>query len=486
MSLTGALSNALSGLTANSRAAALVASNIANATTESYGRRSLDLSSRSAGTSGGVAIDGVRRNVDTAVLSDRRLSDAQSGFADNMQSFASGLETLLGASDEAGSLTGFYSAFENALLSAASDPSSDQRLASVALAAEDLTGKLNRISDEIQQYRTAADRGIAADVEALNTALDRVKALNTAISGSLVRDGDPSALMDERQRVIDEVSAILPLRSVARENGAVALYAASGTVLLDPTIHGEPVTIGFTPQDPVTAHMTLGNGLLSGVQIGGVAIDSSNDGPLGGGRLGAQLQIRDTVAVDMQAVLDGIARDLIERFASGGPDTTLAAGDPGLFTDGGAAFDAADETGLAGRISLNALVSPDGNGVWRLRDGLGAASRGDVGDARLLQAHSGALDALQLPGSASLGSGTSSFSQHVADFHSAIAAARVRADGEQSFSSAQNTALKELELSKGVDIDAELQDLLRIEQHYAANARVISTVDELMQTLLNM
>ena len=47
-------------------------------------------------------------------------------------------------------------------------------------------------------------------------------------------------------------------------------------------------------------------------------------------------------------------------------------------------------------------------------------------------------------------------------------------------------ALKELELSAGVDTDAELQELLRIEQHYAANARVITTVDELMQTLLSI
>lgn len=74
----------------------------------------------------------------------------------------------------------------------------------------------------------------------------------------------------------------------------------------------------------------------------------------------------------------------------------------------------------------------------------------------------------------------------VADLVSAVSAARVRADGEQSFSSAQNTALKELELSKGVDTDAELQDLLLLEQQYAANARVVSTVDDLMQTLLNI
>lgn len=285
--------------------------------------------------------------------------------------------------------------------------------------------------------------------------------------------------------MIDEVSEIVPLRTVSRDNGMVALYAASGTILLDPDFHSAPVEIGFSPQDPVTADMTLG-GVLSGLEINGNAINSGNDGPLGGGSLGAQFQIRDVVAPEMQAVLDGIARDLIERFAPGGPDTTLAATDPGLFTDAGTAFDPADETGISGRIALNTLVDSLGSETWRLRDGLGAVTQGPVGEARLLQGYSDTLEDLVSPGSSVLGSGAQSFSQHVADFHAAIAAARLRADGEQSFSSAQNTALQELELSKGVDTDAELQELLRIEQHYAANARVISVVDELLQNLLSI
>ena len=486
MSLSGALSNALSGLTANSRSAGLVASNIANATTESYGRRTLELSARTLGNSGGVWIDGVTRNVAPAVLADRRLSDAQSGFADEMQSFASRVETLLGPTDTAGSLVGRYAAFETALLSAATDPASDQRLKLVAQRAEDFTTMLNQISVEIQDARTDADRSIGSQVTRFNTALGRVSELNTAISDSLLRGGDPASLMDQRQRVIDDVSDIVPLRSVARENGAVALYAASGTVLLDPDFHSDPVEVSFTPQDPVTADLSIGAGTLSGLEVNGKAVNSSNDGALGGGTLGAQFQIRDIVAPDMQAAIDGIARDLIERFAPGGPDSTLGATDPGLFTDAGTAFDPLDETGLAGRIALNALVDPAGSGTWRLRDGLGAAVQGPVGEARLLRGYSDALDALMSPGSAALGSGAQSFAQHVADFHAAIAAARLRADGEQSFSSAQNTALKELELSKGVDTDAELQELLRIEQHYAANARVITTVDELMQTLMNI
>ena len=38
----------------------------------------------------------------------------------------------------------------------------------------------------------------------------------------------------------------------------------------------------------------------------------------------------------------------------------------------------------------------------------------------------------------------------------------------------------------GVDTDDEVQRLLQIEQAYAANARVIQTVDDMIQTILGI
>ena len=52
MSLSGALYNAFSGLKANSRAAGLVSTNISNATTEGYGRRTLGLAPGAVGPYG--------------------------------------------------------------------------------------------------------------------------------------------------------------------------------------------------------------------------------------------------------------------------------------------------------------------------------------------------------------------------------------------------------------------------------------------------
>jgi len=73
-----------------------------------------------------------------------------------------------------------------------------------------------------------------------------------------------------------------------------------------------------------------------------------------------------------------------------------------------------------------------------------------------------------------------------ADMLSGVATARLSADAESSFATARASALKQQELTNGVDTDAEMQKLLLIEQAYSANARVIQTVDDMIQTLLGL
>ena len=78
MSLSHALSNALTGLGASSRMAEVVSSNLANAMTDGYGRRSVQLSSQDVGGRGaGVNVDGISRFTDRSILSDRRMSESR-------------------------------------------------------------------------------------------------------------------------------------------------------------------------------------------------------------------------------------------------------------------------------------------------------------------------------------------------------------------------------------------------------------------------
>jgi flagellar hook-associated protein 1 FlgK len=232
--------------------------------------------------------------------------------------------------------------------------------------------------------------------------------------------------------------------------------------------------------------MTIGSGALSGFTINGMPVPSGDAGVLGGGTLGAAVAIRDDLAPRAQAQFDALARDLIERFETPTVDPTLAPGQPGLFTDGGQVLDPLLEEGLAGRIRLNALVDPARGGqLWHLRDGLGAAASGNVGNAALLNALGTALSDPRTPSSGSF-IGARSAAGLASDVLSGIASARQQEEFRQSYTVARQGALTELQLSDGVDTDAEMQQLLLVEQAFAANARVIQTVDELIQQLIRL
>ncbi|MDP3860018.1 MAG: flagellar hook-associated protein FlgK [Phaeovulum sp.] len=482
MSISGALSNALSGLTAVSRAAEVVASNTANALTEGYARRELSLSSRSlGGTGAGVWVDGVSRVVDRVVLADRRLAAAEAENASVRRDFLAGFESLLGNPGERGSLSANVAGFEAALIEAASRPDSEARLASVLVAAERLSGQLNSLSASLLQTRTDADRSIGQQVQSLNASLAQIDRLNAEILAQRAARRDATALMDQRQRAVDTVAEIVPVREVARENEQISLYTTGGAILLE----GNAAVIGFTPAGIVTPDMTLGSGALSGLSINGMAVPPGDDGLLGGGSLGATFALRDVLVPSAQTQLDAFARDLISRFESPAVDPTLAPGEPGLFTDRGNPLDPAEELGLAGRIVVNARADPArGGALWRLRDGLGATAQGAVGNSGVLTALVDALSRGQVPASGNFIGAQRSASGLAADILSQASSARQSAEAGQAFASARQDALRQLQLADGVDTDHEMQMLLQIEQAFAANARVMGTVDELIKQLL--
>ena len=483
MTLNGAISNALSGLNASARATINVSSNIANALTDGYGRRELLVESRMFADHGGVAITGTLRHVDPVILADRRQADAELGNASDMASFAARMETGIGTPGEAGSLSQVLADFDSALVSAASRPDSDERLGTVARKAEIVVKTINQISDGIGSAREDADAKIGHMVDKLNTALSRVEDLNRRISNAIHKGQDTSGFLDARQKAIDDISEMIPVHTVDRERGAIAIYSTGGAILLE----GTAIEVGFSPTGTIEPQMTLANGLLSGLTLNGRPIDTSSDsGALRGGRLGAQFQIRDETAPQMQATLDGIARDLAERFGAGGADGTLAIGDAGMFTDWGVPFDTSFETGFASRMELNASLASDSGTLWKWRAGIGATNPGIVGDATLLNGLKAAFSTSAVPSSSAFSGVSSTPDLLAAALLSQASSLRLTADDRLAFASSAQNTLKELELGQGVDTDYELQKLMEFEKNYAANARVIQTVDEMLQAILNI
>lgn len=484
MSISGALSNALSGLGASSRAAEVVSSNIANALTESYGRRSLEIAPRSSATSGGVRVLSVTRHVSEGLVQDRRLAVSARAGTEARLAFLDGVNGVYGLPGSGDSLADRLAEAEAALVAASARPDATARLATAADALRGLAEAVNAASARLQQERGRADAAIGRDVTALNRSLQRIEQVNEDIARYGRGDSVEASLRDERQRLIDEVAAIVPVRVLEHADGGIALVTPRGAVLFD----GRAATLGFSPVNAMSPELSLQDGSLSGITLNGKPLNLDRvDHALSGGRLGGLLDVRDRMAPAAQADLDAFARDLVERFADPGVDPTLAPGDPGLFTDAGGAFVPADEVGLAGRLAFSALADPQAGGdAWRLRDGLGAPAPGDAGQGagltRLADAFAGRRTVASGP-QAGLELASAGL---LSDVMSSAAGALVLTEADAARDAARAETLTARLFEQGVDSDAEMQSLLMIEQAYAANARVIETVEAMLDALMRM
>ncbi|MEM8771384.1 MAG: flagellar hook-associated protein FlgK [Pseudomonadota bacterium] len=489
MSITQALSNATSGLSAASRRAGVTSNNIANALTEGYSRRDVELAERvTAGVGAGVLVSGISRAQDPAITYERRLADNTFARDDALATAHNEVAQLIGSPGDPFALFERYAAFEQSLQTLADAPGNAASQLAVVNAANELTNNFARIAEGYQSIRERADSEIATQVNAINQALQSIEELNTAIGSGGANGTDVNALIDQRARLIDQVNEQIPVRELQRSAGQIDLITPEGVFL----IAGEAKSLSFSPSPIITAQSGYNNGAgaLSGLSVDGVDITPGGPSTQGlqSGALSAQFAIRDTVIPEAATALDALALDLADRFSDPALDSTLPAGAPGLFTDNGALADITNLTGLAGRLQINASVDPSvGGAPSRLRDGLGAITLGPAGNDSFVRSLIDALGTSRTT-NAGLQAGSelnaSEAAAHIASLAgSARSIALARADVSATFAQTLND--REIAVT-GVDTDAELQKLLQIEQAYAANARVIETVDRLLQRLLEI
>jgi flagellar hook-associated protein 1 FlgK len=201
--------------------------------------------------------------------------------------------------------------------------------------------------------------------------------------------------------------------------------------------------------------------------------------------------LRDGVAATMQSQLDEIARGLVTAFAETSPGNPDLAG---LFTwSGGPAVPAAGTLvdGLAGSIKINAAMDPAAGGdPAKLRDGgaNGAAyvvNTSGSAYADLLIAYG---DRLNEPMAFSPAAGITSDSSVTAYSANAIGwfqgvrqQASSAADSKEALATRSAEALSN---ETGVNVDTEMSMLLDLEHTYQASARILSTVNQMLDSLL--
>lgn len=469
MSLSGALNSATAGLHTTQGQSRIAADNVSNAMTPGYVRREAVLVTASGGQ-GGALISEVRREVDATL---QRMSRLENSRMTQYQSIQEGLTTYtayLGQPGDGTSPADRFNDFQNSLTTLVNMPSSNGAQTSVALAAEDLVRSVKGAATTLSTTLNDVNMEIRYEVADLNTALYQLRDLNASGSGFTPGSLEAAQFDEKVDTILDQISGIVDTRIHRSSNGSISLYTVSGAALLEGRVVQD---VTFNPSDGT---------LMAGNQD----ITPFKDGVRGiqHGSLAGLSELKRETIPQFSQQLDEYARGLIQTFEEA--DASLAPGEAGLFTDNGIAFDPANITGLASRLQINSKISSTGEAeVWRIRDGLGATSPGAGSETVQINAFLAGLDTAM---NAATGTGIPAevtLRDFSAEMITSQAATRARAENDyNAAASAAEVVMSARRNSEGVNIDDEMQQLLLIEQSYAANSRVLTAVSEMIDTLI--
>lgn len=362
-----------------------------------------------------------------------------------------------------------YDAFGD--LASATAPGAPVERESLRTAAVSLIDSFEATDSRFREIMSDANRSAVATLDVINGISREIAGLNEAI----VRDeatAPANDLRDRRDALVRELAGNVEVSTFEQDNGSLVVMVANGLALVD----GGTARTLTAVADPTNAFDPSFSRIV--FDAGATQVDVTAE--IGGGALGGQLEVRDNLVPDAIRELDVLAFNLaaqVNGVHSGGSglDGTI-----GNFFQVPAAVD-----GTAGSLALDPNIAASA-------DAIAAGFTTDPGDNRnalLLAELRTAPTALFLPGDPpGVPSGPT---RTVLDQHAFLVArtgetTRVTRGAQTS----QARVLGELEQRRdsisGVSLDEEMIRLTRLEAAFQANARVITAVDGLLDTVLQL
>lgn len=306
LSITLALSSAISALQTSQAALAVTSNNIANANTDGYSRKVVDINSRMIeGTGAGVEISSVTRRVDEFLIRDMRVQLSNLGYSEVLNKFYGNTQDMFGPPDSNTSIAATLSELATALQSMAITPESSNEQFAVLEAAKEAARQLNAMEKTIEDLRRETDLEINLAVSQLDQQLSNIADLNSEIARNNALGRATGDLEDSRDRAIAKVAEIIDIGTFTRENGKVVLFGASGRTLVD--ISSANAT--YTPVSSLSAAITYPSSGIGGILINGHDITSE----IRSGKLKGLVEMRDTILPNMTAQIDELSRVLMDQ-----------------------------------------------------------------------------------------------------------------------------------------------------------------------------
>ncbi|MGB7979750.1 MAG: flagellar hook-associated protein FlgK [Candidatus Nanopelagicales bacterium] len=452
------ISTALTALQTSRVALDVAAGNVANANTDGYVRRRVETESvgaparpamwsRVEAAGSGVRVAGLTRMSDAFLDTRARQEHGVQSYLDVRHEVLSRMETALGEPGDNGvtaELSGFRQAWHDLANNPTGGAARSQVLARAESVARAFAGQARSVATEASGQRSRA-QSIVAEANTLATGL---ASMNEAIASADLTGADASDLLDRRD--------VMAMR-LAELTGAKVTIGTRGTA--EAALNGVALVAGNAAGRLEIAGGIAADGSADGAPVsfsvatpGGPG--ATNPGPLGG-ELGATAELLNTTMPGYLANLSQAARTLA--------DTVNAQHVLGFDLTGtpGAAMFSYDPGNVAGTLAL-ALSDPDQVAASALPGGVL-----DVSNAQLLGATNPAQGDYQRLVSAM---GTE-----------VLLAGRLSA-GQRAVTNQVDGSREQL---SGVSLDEETVTLLAHQRAYEAAARVLTTVDSMLDTLIN-
>lgn len=447
------LATARTAMIAQQAGVQVTSHNIANASVEGYSRQRAQFATNAPniqpnavfGT--GVYVHDVSRMRETFL--DTAFRDASTDASGYRRRFEmmSQVEGLFMEPSDAGlgaSLDAFYSSWADL----ANNPMNDTARSVVRESAVSVIAHFRRLNVGLEQIRSSGMSRVAQEVAELNHMTSQVAQLNTRILATESGGNEASDLRDARDRALDRIAELVPAQVMHRADGSVAV-GVNGALLVDGS---EAVALRLDTTGAMPTLRTSRN-----VEI-----------PVTTGSLGGALQVLRHDIPTARRTLDDIAAQFVASV-----NGVHAAG----MGPAGQSVNFFNPDGLsAGTIQLSAEVQSN------IRH-IAAGTPGTDADGNPVY-RAGATDiAWQLSELRTVGPTHASYTTLVTDVGMSVRSSADARTVQETL--AFQAGLRRTSVS-GVSIDEEMVNLIRYQNAYAAAARVISTADEMLQTVLGM
>jgi flagellar hook-associated protein 1 FlgK len=458
MSTFSSLNTALTALQYNRVAMDVASSNIANASTDGYVRRRADAAtlggtatpamwSRSTSQGDGVQVSGVSRMDDQLLDVRARNEHGKQSYLDIRQTVLERVESGIGEPSDTGvanALTAFRTSWHDLANNPGSAAARSEVLGKAATLVDAIHGQAANIATEESDDRTR----IQGDVTQVNTLATNLADANRSIAVAQANGGDVNDLLDKRDQLAMQITQLTGATATARSDGG-----------MDVSLNGVSLVSGATANTLGIASGINADGTADGNPITYAITSASGATPVPSGltgEIGGLTDLLTTTLPGYASGLDAVAKQLADSVNSLHESGYDANGNPGT------AFFSYDPTDPAASLQV-AITDPN----LLAASSVSGAANLDSGNATALAGLTGTDDAYQ---------------KLVNGFGTTVASVQGLAANQQVLTTQVDNAQQQL---SGVSLDEEMVNMLSAQHAYEAASRVMTTVDSMLDTLIN-